>query len=274
LKLGTTSLEIKSGYGLDLDSELKMLRVIKRLQSDSPMDIRATLLAAHAVPLEFKGRRSEYLDYVINDILPAAAPYVAAVDIFVEIGFFEADDARRLAVAAAAYDVGMRLHVDQLHDGGGAALAAELGAVSADHLEQTSIAGIEALAKADIPAVLLPGSVYGLGLHKYPDARAMIEAGASVVLATDFNPGSSPTPSLQMVMSLACTQMGMSPAEALAACTSRAAPVLGWESRVGRIEPGMQADLIVWDTANFRDVPYLFGHNHVQQVWKRGACVA
>ena len=165
----------------------------------------------------------------------------------------------------------MRLHVDQFSTGG-AELAARLGAATADHLEQTGDAGIAALKASGTVPVLLPGSVYALGLDKYPDARRMIDAGVDVVLATDFNPGSSPTPSLPMVMSLACTQMGMAPEEALTACTANAAMALGYEDR-GQIKEGMIADLVVWDVGDYREIPYFFGVSHVHVVYKHGARV-
>ncbi|MCH8979927.1 MAG: imidazolonepropionase [Armatimonadetes bacterium] len=278
LRSGTTTAEMKSGYGLTLDDELKMLRVIERLGRETPLDTQATFLGAHAVPPEFSSS-SEYMDHVCDVMVPAVVDQgiAVAVDMFVEEGYFSQQDAERLAGTLALPREGadedvrttrLRLHVDQFTSGG-AEMAARLGAATADHLEQTGDAGIAALKASGTVPVLLPGSVYALGLSKYPDARKMIDEGLPVVLATDFNPGSSPTPSLPMVMSIACTQMGMTPAEALTGCTANAAKALGYEDR-GAIEEGMVADLVVWDVSDLREIPYFFGVDHVHAVYKRG----
>ena len=269
---GTTTLEVKSGYGLDLESELKMLRAIKSLDSESPATVKATFLGAHSVPPEFKGRKDDYLNHVLTDMIPEVSQLnlATSADMFVEQNYFDAEDATRLARTAREFGLDLRLHVDQLTDGEGAELAARLGAKTADHLEQTGSKGIKAMANAGTIPVLLPGSVFGLGLNKYPDARAMLDAGLPVVLATDFNPGSSPTPSLQMAMSLACVHMGMTPYEAFEACTCNAAQALGMESKIGKIEPGYQADLAVWGATDYREVPYFFGINHTVSVMKNG----
>jgi imidazolonepropionase len=270
LDTGTTTAEIKSGYGLTLEDELKMLRVIRDLGSETPLDTHATLLAAHAVPPEFKRDKDGWMQTICEEIIPAARELIEAVDIFIEQGYFDANDARQLAEAAKKHGLALRMHVDQLTNSGGAKLAAELRAVSADHLEQTTGDGVRELRRYGVFPVLLPGSVYALGLSRYPNARLMIDEGLPVVLATDFNPGSSPTPSLQMVMSFACTHMAMTPAEALTACTANPAALLGIADHAGRIEPGMQADLVIWDTDDYRDIPYYFGVNHAHTVIKKG----
>jgi len=256
LACGTTTIEAKSGYGLDLETELKMLRVMGKT---TPLRVSRTILAAHAV---FEGDKSSYMDVVCDEILPAAKPMAQSADIFVEENYFDAEDAKRLARAARSLGLGLRMHVDQLTNSGGAALAAELSADTADHLEQTDARGISALSGSTTMPVLLPASVYGLGKAKYPDARSMIDAGLPVVLATDFNPGSSPTPSLPMAMSLACTQMKMTPGEALTACTVNAAHTLKLDHEIGSLEPGKAADFVVWDAADWREIILHFGMSH------------
>lgn len=261
---GTTTLESKTGYGLSVEDELRLLRTTTSL--DSPLTIIPTLLAAHAVPEGMS--KGEWMDKIINEIVPQAQ-VARHLDIFVEEGYFDADDARRLARLGKP----MRMHVDQLGDHNGAALAAELGATTADHLEHTNEAGIAAMKAAKVIPVLLPGSVYGLNLSRYANARAMIDAGLDVVIATDFNAGSSPTASLPMVMSLACMHMKMTPQEAWLGVTINAAKSLGLEDQVGTITEGKRADLVLWDTDDFRDVPFHFGTNLVRKVWKNGELV-
>lgn len=261
LEGGTTTVEVKSGYGLDLETELKMLRVARRL---GPQRVVTTFLGAHAVPPEVS--QPEYLEQVVA-MLPVVDQRADACDIFVENGYFTPADAHRLFGSTS---LRRRLHVDQFGDHGGAALAAELGASTADHLEHTGPAGIAALAAAGVVPVLLPASVFLLGLTKYPDARGMIDAGLPVVLATDFNPGSSPCPSMAMVTSLACTQMHMSPGEALSAATINAAHALGVGEEVGSLEAGKRADLVVHDADDYRELPYWAGRNTVRQVFIGG----
>ncbi|HRJ27743.1 MAG TPA: imidazolonepropionase [Fimbriimonadaceae bacterium] len=273
LRCGTTRLEAKSGYGLNLETELRLLEAANRLNLEPPTTgrIHSTFLGAHAVPPEFEGDRAGYLDHVIFEMLPQAALRASAVDMFVERGYFEPDDARRLAQAASGFGLGVRLHVDQLSEGGGAELAVELGCLSADHLEKTSSAGIAAVAQSQTWPILLPASVFGIGQDHYPNARAMIDAGLPVVLATDFNPGSSPTPSLPIVMSLACQRMKMTAAEAWVATTLHAAGALGVASESGSLEPGKGADFVVWDAEDYREIPYWFGRPLVRQVFLAGA---
>ncbi len=256
---GTTTAEVKTGYGLDQETEQRLLAVYASLAAASPLTVVPTYLAAHAVPPEYDGKRGAYLEEVVlPGVAPAAALGARAVDMFVEQGYFQADDARRLAEAARAHGLGLRLHVDQLGDHGGAALAAELGAASADHLEHTGPEGIAALASSRTVPVLLPASVLGLGLQRYPDARAMIDRGLPVVLATDFNPGSSPTLSVPFVMALATRTMRMTPDEALVATTVNAAQSLGLADR-GTLAPGQRADFTVWDCTDYREVACWFG---------------
>jgi imidazolonepropionase len=272
LRSGTTTAEVKSGYGLSLDDELKMLRVIRRLNDSGPLRLVPTFLGAHEVPDEYRGRPSDYLDLIVNEMLPRiAAEHLAEYcDAFCEEGVFTVEETRSVFEVARKRGLGLRLHADQLSNAGGARLAAEFHAATADHLEQTDAAGIAALVAAGVQPVLLPGSVFALGLHRYPDARAMIDAGLAVVLATDFNPGSSPTPSMPLILFLACTQMKMTPAEAIAAATINAAHSLGRGSSVGSLEPGKLADFVIHDCADYREVVYWVGAPTVADVWIGG----
>jgi imidazolonepropionase len=258
---GTTSLEIKSGYGLSLPAELKMLRVIRVLRARSGLRLAATFLGAHTVPKNFKGRANAYLDCVIKEMLPVVARERLAeyADVFCEKGAFNLAQSRRYLAAAKSHGLKLRAHLDQLTNNGGAQLAAKLGAITADHLEQTGAAGIAALGRAKVQPVLLPGSVYALGKSKYPDARAMIAAGLAVVLATDFNPGSSPVPSMPLVLSLAATQMRMTPAESITAATINAAHSLGWGGDLGSLDAGKRADVVVHDCLDHRELAYYAG---------------
>jgi imidazolonepropionase len=276
LSHGTTTIEAKSGYGLTVEDELKMLRVLRRMAEETALEVSPTLLGAHEIPDEYRGRRTEYLDLVINEMIPRAAHEGLAegCDVFCEAHVFSVEEARRVLLAAREHGLALRFHADQLTRAGGAELAADVGAASADHLEQIDDAGIARLVEAGVHVVLLPGSVYNLGLTRYAPARRMIDAGAKVVLATDFNPGSSPTPSMQMVLSLACTQMRMTPGEAFVAATVNAAHALGRGGRIGTLEPGKQADCVLFDGPDHRLVPYFFGINHALLVVKRGRIVA
>ncbi len=273
---GTTTIEAKSGYGLSVADECRLLHAIGLIGVETPLEVSATLLGAHEIPDEYRDRPDAYVDLVVEEMIPLVARERLAegCDVFCESHVFSTDQARRVLVAAREHGLTPRFHADQLTRCGGAELAAEVGAASADHLEQLDDAGIAALVAGGVSAVLLPGSVYHLGLRRYAPARQLIDAGAKVVLATDFNPGSSPVPSMQMVLSLACTQMRMRPREAFAAATINAAYVLGRGDRVGSIEPGKQADLVVFDTPDHRVVPYVFGVNHAVVVVKRGRIVS
>lgn len=275
LECGTTTVEAKSGYGLSLGDELKMLRVIRALGKETPLEIVPTFLGAHAIPEEHLADPQSYVDLVINEMLPAAASEGLAeyCDIFCERGYFDIETSRRILTAAKTQGFRVRMHVDQLTNSGGASLAAELSAATADHLEQTEADGIAALKRAGVQPVLLPGSVYALGKSRYPRARDMIDAGLAVVLATDFNPGSSPTPSIPMVLSLASTHMHMTPAEAVSAATINAAYSLRRGDRIGSLEPGKRANFAVFDCSDYRELSYYFGLSLIHSVYVGGARV-
>ena len=270
LKCGTTTVEAKSGYGLTLDDEFKILRVIQRLNGEFSLECVPTFLGAHAVPREQSAE--QYVDLVIEEMLPrvAAEKLAEYCDIFCERGYFDIEQSRKILAAAKKHGLKLRGHVDQLSNFGGAKLMAELGATTADHLEKTDEEGIAALKSANVQPVLLPGSVYALGSTSYPRARAMIEAGLAVVLATDFNPGSSPTPAMPMILSLACTQMKMTPAECLTAATINAAHSLGRADKIGSLEGGKLANFSVFDCENYRELMYWFGFPLTNSVFVRG----
>lgn len=272
LRCGTTTVEAKSGYGLTLEDELKILRAIKQLNEDTQLNYVATFLGAHDLPIEYKSRRQMYVNLIINEMLPRVAEEKLAeyCDIFCEENVFTTDEAWQILSAARCHGLGLRIHADQLSLSGGAKLAAELNATTADHLEQTDAPGIVALKTANVQPVLLPGSVYALGSNRYPAARQMIDAGLAVVLATDFNPGSSPTPSMTMILSLACTQMRMTPAEAITAATINAAYSLDRGDEIGSLEKGKRADFVIHDVSDYRELPYWFGVEHPWRVYAGG----
>ena len=274
LRCGTTTVEAKSGYGLTVEDELKILRVMRRLKEAVPLEIVPTFLGAHAVPRKLSP--DEYLDVVVTEMLPrvTAEKLAEFCDVFCERGYFNIDQSRKILSAAKEVGLSLRGHVDQLTNSGGAKLMAEMGATTADHLEQTDEQGIAALMRANVQPVLLPGSVYVLGSTRYPRAREMIEAGLAIVLATDFNPGSSPTPSMPMVLSLACTQMKMSPAEAITASTVNAAYSVNRGDRIGSLEPGKPANFVVFDCEDYRELAYWFGMPQTNSVYVRGECVS
>ena len=262
LRAGTTTFEAKSGYGLDHDTELAQLRVIRR-GGGIP-----TWLGAHAVPPEFPDADA-YLDFALSDVLPEAALLAEAADVFLERGAFDAAQARRYLEACRAAGLELRLHADQFTEAGAIPLATELGARSVDHLEATGHEGVRALAGSDVAAVLLPVAALFLG-RSMPPGRALLEAGAIVVLATDFNPGSAFCESVPVVMTLACTQLGLGPAAALAACTVNAAHVVGRADRLGRVSPGYIADLVLLDAPDWRHLAYHFGGDLISVVVKDG----
>jgi imidazolonepropionase len=263
-RAGTTMFEAKSGYGLDHDTELAQLRAIRSVGGVP------TWLGAHAVPPEFPDADA-YLDFALAEVLPEAAGLAEAADVFVENGAFDESQARRYLTACADAGLALRLHGDQFTEQGAVPLAIELSARSVDHLEATGAEGVRALAASDVTAVLLPASALFLG-RRMPPGRTLVEAGAAVALATDFNPGSAYCESLPLVCSLAATQLQLSPAEALGACTVNAAHVLGRANRKGRLAPGYDADLVLLDVPDWRYLAYHLGHDHVLTViWGKAA---
>ncbi len=259
LRCGTTTIEAKSGYGLTVEDELKILRVMRRLNEEKPLEIVPTFLGAHAVPREVDA--NEYIDLVIDEMLSRIAKEKLAefCGVFCECGYFTIEQSRRILTAGRKLGLGLRIHADQLSNSGAAQLAAELKATTADHLEKTDAQGIAAMKSAGVQPVLLPGSVYALGSTAYPRAREMLDAGLAVVLATDFNPGSSPTPSMPMILSIACTQMKMSPAKAITASTINAAYSINRGDKIGSLERGKLANFSIFDCEDYRELAYWFG---------------
>ncbi|MBI1968058.1 MAG: imidazolonepropionase [Gemmatimonadetes bacterium] len=272
---GSTTIEVKSGYGLDLEAELKQLRVIRRLAAEGPATLVATFLGAHEVPPEYRDRCAEYVRLLCEEMIPAVARerLAGACDVFCEPGVFSIAESRAILTAARRHGLAVKLHADELEGAGGAELAAELGALSADHLAGISEAGIRALATSPTVAVLLPATMLFLGKRHHAPARRLIDAGAAVALATDFNPGSSPTVSLPFVMALGVSQLGLRHAEAVQAATVNAAAALGLAGARGQIAPGFAADLVLVEAADWREVAYWLGTNRVSAVWTGGlAC--
>jgi imidazolonepropionase len=270
LRCGTTTVESKSGYGLTIDDELKILRIMRRLNHETPLEIVPTFLGAHAVPR--KMHADQYVDLVINEMLPRVTSDSLAefCDVFCERGYFDIEQSGRILSSAKKFGLKLRIHADQLSNSGGAKLAAELKATTADHLEKTDEHGIAALKSGGVQPVLLPGSVYALGSACYPRVREMIEAGLAAVIATDFNPGSSPTPSMPMVLSLACTHMKMSPAEAISASTINPAYSLGRGDQIGSLESGKMANFSIFDCEDYRELAYWFGFPQTHGVYVKG----
>jgi imidazolonepropionase len=272
---GTTTLEAKSGYGLDWKSELKILDILQQLHQEQPLDIARTFLGAHVVPPEFRRRPDAYVDLLVKRWIPtvATAGLAEFCDVFCDRGAFTLAQARRILAAGRACGLVPRIHADQLVRTGAARLAIELHAASADHLEHVDGGDIRALALSNVVCTLLPGCAFHLGLGHFAPARQLIEAGAIVALATDFNPGTSPTLSMAMILSLACTQMRMTPAEAIAAATINPAYSLRLHDRAGSLEVGKYADLAAFDVAGYREIPYYFGVNLCSLTMKRGAII-
>ena len=282
LRCGTTTVEAKSGYGLTVEDELKMLRAIRRLNDETPLCYVPTFLGAHVVPDEFKDNRSAYVDLLIEKMLPrvAAEKLAEFCDVFCEAGAFSVEESRRILTAAKRLGLKLRVHADQLSLSGGSALAAELGAMTADHLEQANAAAIANLKSSisnlkseSVQPVLLPCSVLMIGSHRYANARAMIEAGLAVVVATDFNPGSSPVASMLLALTLASTQMKMTPAEAISAATINPAYSLGKGNEIGSLEPGKRADFVIHDCGDYRELAYFAGLEHPTAVFVNGVNV-
>ncbi|HXO04601.1 MAG TPA: imidazolonepropionase [Candidatus Sulfotelmatobacter sp.] len=270
---GTTTIEAKSGYGLDWKSELKILEILFNLNQENPLDIRATFLGAHVVPPEFKRRPEAYIDLLVRRWIPtvATAGLAEFCDVYCDRGAFTVVQARQILMAGRACGLVPRIHAEQLAHTGAARLAIELQAASADHLEKIDRNDIRALGLSNVVCTMLPGCCFHLGLKEYAPARKLIEAGAVVGIATDFNPGTSPTLSMTMILSLACTQMRMTPAEAITAATINPAYSLRLHDRVGSLEVGKYADLAAFDVADYREIPYYFGVNLCSFTMKRGA---
>jgi imidazolonepropionase len=280
---GVTTIEAKSGYGLDLETEIRLLEVAYRLGLEGPIDIVPTFLGAHAVPHEFRSRpdgTEAYVRSVIEDQLPGVAAHGRArfCDVFCERGVFSADQSRRILSAAAGFGMALRLHADELAPSGGAELAAELGAASADHLATPSAAGIDALAEAagqgrPVVATILPATTWFLAKDHGAPARTFIDRGVPVALGTDFNPGTSPLASLPMAMTIACIELGMTPDEVLSAVTINAARAVGLDEEIGSLEPGKSADLVIWRVPSSTQIPYWPAADLARTVIKRGRVV-
>ena len=272
---GTTTVEVKSGYGLSLEDELKTLHVIARLGAEVPLRLVPTWLGAHEIPLEYRARdkgRDAYIDLLLEEMLPrvAAERMARFADVFCEPGVFTIDETRRILARSAEAGLGVKLHADELEPAGGAELAAELGAASADHLAAISEAGIAALAAAPTVATLLPGTMLFLGKGTQAPARRLIDGGAAVALATDFNPGTSPTVNFPLMLTLAVSQLRMSVAEAIIGATVNGAAALGLASETGQLTPGFSADLALFDIEDVRELPYWYGDRRCRGTWLRG----
>jgi imidazolonepropionase len=272
---GTTTVEAKSGYGLDHASELKILRVLEACALEQPLDVLSTYLGAHVVPPEYQDRPDDYVDWMCRAMLPQVRRRKLATfaDVYCERGAFTLEQSRRYLSAARGFGFRLKVHADQFSQSGGTQLGIEMGAVSVDHLEQAGAEEAAALSQSGTIATLLPGSVFHLGLERYPPARLLLDSGCAVALATDFNMGTSPTFSMPMVLSLACARMRMTPAEAISASTINGAHALGMAGRVGSLEFGKQADLLVLEASDYRELPYFFGSNPVAQVIKKGRVI-
>ena len=281
LALGTTTVEVKSGYGLDAPTELKMLQAIEVLDQSHPVDLLPTFLGAHALPPEYKERPAEYVNLVIDEMLPAVAEWYQSshfaqksvplyCDVFCEAGVFDRQQAERILRAGLALGLLPKLHADEFQTLGGVDLAVELGAISVDHLDVTPAEEIERLANSNTCGVVLPAVNFNLGNRDFANARAQIDAGVALALATDINPGSAPCPSMPLVMAIACRYQKLLPAEALNAATINAAFAVGLGERIGSLEPGKQADLLIVDAHDYRQLAYEFGANQVEQVVKKG----
>jgi imidazolonepropionase len=275
---GTTTIEAKSGYGLNLASELKILKLHKELSAGQPLDIVSTFLGAHVIPSEFRARGAgakDYISLLVDKLIPEIAAHKLAefCDVFCERGAFNLAQSKQILEAGKRYGLRPRIHAEQLSRTGGTQLAVKLGAASCDHLEKINRTDIRALAKSKTVATLLPGCDFHLGLKQYAPARDLIDAGAIVALATDYNPGTSPTVSMPMILSLACSQLRMTPAEAITAATINSAYSLGRDKQIGSLEVGKIADISIFDVDDYREIPYYFGVNTCHTTIKRGQIV-
>ena len=275
LQYGTTTIEAKSGYGLSLEHELKSLEILQQAGSQHPLEIVPTFLGAHEVPDEFRERREDYIKLVINEMIPAVALQGLArfADVFCEEHVFKAEESKRILRAAKAAGLQPKIHADQLTASGGAEVAIAVGAVSADHLENTPPALFENLRRTGVVPVLLPGADFFIRATKYADARAMIAAGLPIAISTDFNPGTCMTENLPMMMTLACLHLRLTPAEALVAATLHAAQALAMGNQIGSLEVGKQADVVIWNAAAVEEISYHFAVNLVHRVIKKGRLV-
>lgn len=275
LEYGTTTIEAKSGYGLSLKDELKALRILKKLSQLIPITIVPTFLGAHEIPDEYRSNRKKYINILTKEMIPAVAEekLAAFCDVFCEKDVFTVEESERILLAAKDHGLIPKLHADELHYTGGAELAARVKAISADHLLMISDKGIAAMKEAGVIPVLLPGTAFFLGKKNYAPAREMIESGLPVALATDFNPGSSMTQNMQLILSIAAINMKMVPAEVLGAATINSARAIGMEKEVGSIEVGKKADIILLDIPSYQYLPYHYGINHVKMVIRHGQVV-
>jgi imidazolonepropionase len=272
---GTTTIEAKTGYGLSIEDEMKSLQALAALAGRSRLGIVPTFLGAHAMPEEYRDNRGEYIRLLTQEMIPVIAQEKLAqfCDVFCDEGYFTVDEARTILLAAREAGLGLRIHADELAHSGGSRLAAELGVASADHLDWIEDDEIEALSRSGTVATLLPGAAFNLGLARYAPARKLISAGVPVALATDFNPGSCFTINMQLILSIACSQMKMRPSEAITAATINAAYSLGKSDRLGSIEEGKQADIVLMDVPDYREIPYFMGMNHCVVTIKKGNIV-
>ncbi|WP_019155803.1 imidazolonepropionase [Robertmurraya massiliosenegalensis] len=274
LQHGVTTVEGKSGYGMDLETELKQLRVMKKLQKEHAIDLVSTFMGAHAVPFEYKGKEDEFVTYLIDEMLPLVAREKLAEfnDVFCEKGVYTPAQSERILEAGKTYGLIPKIHADEIEPYGGAELAAKVGAISAEHLLKVSEEGMIKMAEGNVIACLLPATALYLR-EEAAKGRKMIDAGVPVAISTDCNPGSSPTTSMPLVMNLACISMRLTPAEALTAATYNAACAINRQQVIGSLEVGKLADIVVWKVSDYRELQYLFGVNHVKAVWKKGVQV-
>ena len=276
LEMGVTTIEGKSGYGLSVQDEVKSLTALIDAADAHPIDISPTLLAAHVIPPEYKTNPDKYVILCCEEIIPAVceAGLAESVDLFLDDGAFNSEQTRQIFQSAIDHNLQIRIHADQFCTGDGAALAAEFKAISADHMDYTSERGFAALSEAGVSLNLLPGAVFFLGLDQYASARTAIDCGCSIALSTDFNPGSSPTQSLPLMMTLACLKMGLTADEALWACTMGGARILNRHDSIGTLDVGYQADLCLWDAPNAAFIPYSYANLTPEFVFKNGKLVA